>query len=448
MRAFSMPEPYRLLFPLGIAYALLAALLWPLHGAGWIAYPATLHWTLMIQGFLHSFVIGFLLTAMPAFLHGDKAKPWETAVAVMAMLTFGAAAVAGWTIAAQAAYLVTILLVVLAGVRRLPHRRGDPAEEFVLVALGFAFALAGATASIGIGAGWWEDRAPRFTLHLFTEGMMLSVVLGVGALLVPTFSGMTRPMAIPFLAKPGERRPRRALYALVIALLIAAMVFEGAGHAALGARIRLIPTVTMLLLVWKLFRVPQRRDLFSMSLWIAGWFVLAGVSIAALFPTRSILGFHFMFLGGFGFLILGIATRVIVSHGGYGLGSEGQILCWDTVAGIGLALVARVTADLLPSHANVFYGLSGLFWVAAWSAWGIRALPKLLTRQRPLSRPAGPEIQISPSSPSPGAASPSSDPTDRASGRTADRLEWHPGQSRSQRAPQSRIPLRPRDRAT
>ena len=35
-------EPYRPLFTLGILEAVAAALVWPLHAAGWIAYPAAL----------------------------------------------------------------------------------------------------------------------------------------------------------------------------------------------------------------------------------------------------------------------------------------------------------------------------------------------------------------------------------------------------------------------
>jgi uncharacterized protein involved in response to NO len=379
-----MPEPYRLLFPLGVLYALVGVALWPLHAAGWIPYPATLHWTLMIQGFLHSFVLGFLLTAMPAFLHGEKARPWETAIAVISMVAFGVSALAGWTVAAQAAYLVTILLLAQAGIRRFPRRRGDPAEEFLLVALGLAFACAGAVSAIGIGAGWWDDVAPRFTLHLFTKGMMLSIVLGVGSLLVPTFTGIREPLVIPFLAKPGERRPRRALYALMAALLVAAMVLEASGQTTWAARLRLVPAISMLLLVWKIFRAPGRRDLPAWSLWSAGWFVLLGILIAAMFPSRSILGFHFMFLGGFGLLVLGIATRVIVSHGGHGIAMEGRILRWDTVLAIGLALAARVAAELVPHAATVLYGLSGMFWLAGWVLWGVRAAPRLMRSRHPL----------------------------------------------------------------
>jgi uncharacterized protein involved in response to NO len=104
-------------------------------------------------------------------------------------------------------------------------------------------------------------------------------------------------------------------------------------------------------------------------------------------PSRSILGFHFMFLGGFGLLILGIATRVIVSHGGHGIAMEGRILRLDTVLAIGLALAARVSAELVPHAATFFYGLSGLFWMVGWAAWGVRAAPRMMRSRPPLVRP-------------------------------------------------------------
>jgi hypothetical protein len=154
------------------------------------------------------------MTAMPAFLHAEKTRAWELSVAVGAMVLFGVFAFAGLVVAAQVAYLVTLAVLVQAGVRRVPRRRGDPAEEFLFVVLGFAFAVVGAVMGIGVSAGWWEEPAPRFALHLFTKGMMLSIVLGLGGLLVPTFSAMREPLVIPGIARPGQRGPRsRALRA-------------------------------------------------------------------------------------------------------------------------------------------------------------------------------------------------------------------------------------------
>src|SRR5215470_15370218 len=59
------PDPYRVLFPLGLLFGLIGAGSWPVHLLGIGPYPAALHRALMVQGFEHGFVLGFLLTAMP-----------------------------------------------------------------------------------------------------------------------------------------------------------------------------------------------------------------------------------------------------------------------------------------------------------------------------------------------------------------------------------------------
>ena len=389
-------DPYRILFPLGVLYAILAALVWPLYAAGWIPYPATLHWTLMVQGFLHCFVLGFLMTALPAFLHADKVKPWELGTAVSAMVLFGAFAFAGVSVAAQVSYLVTLAVMVQAGVRRLPRRRGDPAEEFLFVALGFAFAVVGAAMSAGVGAGWWEEPTPRFALHLFTKGMMLSIVLGLGGLLVPTFSAMREPLVIPGVARPGERGPRRALYVPLALILIAAMAVEATGRPDLAAWFRVVPATVLGLLVWKLFRLPGRRDTLSWSIWSAGWFVLLGLWTASVVPARAILGYHIVFVGGFGLLILGIATRVVVSHGAHPVEQEGHVLRRGVVACVATALLARVGAEFAPASVNLHYALSGLFWIAGWTLWGAGTLPRIAKQgvRRTAPPGVGPRIEL------------------------------------------------------
>src|SRR5476649_520235 len=59
-------EPFRLFFPVGLMLGIVGVSLWLLYYAGIIAtYPATAHARLMIEGFMASFIIGFLGTAGP-----------------------------------------------------------------------------------------------------------------------------------------------------------------------------------------------------------------------------------------------------------------------------------------------------------------------------------------------------------------------------------------------
>src|ERR1043166_2451893 len=59
-------EPFRLFFPTGILIGIGGVALWPAYfGSLVITYPGTAHARLMIEGFMASFVIGFLGTAGP-----------------------------------------------------------------------------------------------------------------------------------------------------------------------------------------------------------------------------------------------------------------------------------------------------------------------------------------------------------------------------------------------
>jgi uncharacterized protein involved in response to NO len=374
----SVPAPYQLLFPLGVAYAIVAALVWPLHALGWIAYPAPLHWTLMVQGFLHCFILGFLLTALPSFLHADRVRPWEIAVVAAAMAAFGALAVGGALVAAQAAYLVTFAALAAIVIRRFPRRRGDPPEEFLLVALGLAFGFAGGGLRLAVEAGWIADPTPRFALHLIARGMVLALVLGIGGLLVPTFSAMREPLVIPGIARPGQRAPRRALYLPIAVAFVAAAVCDGIGRPTAASWLRAIAGSVLGLLVWKLFRRPGRRDLLSYSIWGSGWFILAGLWLGALLPAKTVLVFHLIYLGGFGMLTMGIATRVVVSHGGYPSAQERRVLRPTSIGALFLSVAARAAGEFAPVHGTAFYAAGGLLWIAAWAIWSARAFPCIL----------------------------------------------------------------------
>lgn len=379
-------DPYRFFFPLGVLFGLVGAALWPLHALGWIPYPAPLHWTLMIQGFEHCFILGFLLTAMPSFLHAERTRPAEVALAAAAMVGFLAFSLAARPAWAQAMYVSTILLVAVMGARRL-RRAEPPPEEFLLVAVGLALGLAGGLVSLGVAAGLFPEPSPRFGLHMISLGMVLSLVLGVGGLLVPTFSSMKEPLVIPGLARPHERTPRRALYSMIAVLLIAALLLEAVGRPRAGASIRALAGAVVLLWVWKIFQLPGVRDLLSYCLWTAGWMICVGLGASALFPTRALVAHHFIFIGGFGLLTLGIGTRVVIRHGRHPIAAEGRALTAGVVGSLGLALLARVCAELAPRAYLALLGASGLFWILAWVGWTCGAIGYIARIAKPAPQP-------------------------------------------------------------
>jgi uncharacterized protein involved in response to NO len=366
--------PYEILFPIGIVNVLAGAALWIANAFGLIPWPGPLHRMLMIEGFECAFIMGFLLTAMPAFTRGARCHPLELMLALTSAVLVDVCALAGLTAWAHGACLLGLVTVAVAGLRRIIGGREKPAEEFLFAALGLALGIAALVMLIGSEAGWWSEPQPRFGARLMSLGFVLSIVLGVGSLLVPTFSGMPRPLEIPGLAEPHQRGPRRALYVPLAILLVVAFALEAAGHDRLGSDLRAGIGVMMGLLVWKLWRLPSRASMPAYVLWSSGWLIMAGLVIAALGPAFALAGEHVVYIGGFGCVTLGVATRVATSHGGHPLALEPRVLDWPVVLGVAAALALRLAAEGDPLRAVPLLGASAAAWVLGWLIWGARVL--------------------------------------------------------------------------
>jgi uncharacterized protein involved in response to NO len=371
-------DPYRLFFPLGAAYGIVGAALWTLSALGMLPYPGELHRVLMIEGFEQCFVAGFLLTALPGLTHSDKAHPAEVGAVFGALVLMGAFALGGYMTGAHVAYAASIGMLGFVALRRLPRAQQPPPVEFMFVGLGLLLGLAGA-AMLALGsAGAPPALPPRFGDRLLSLGMMLSLVLGIGGLLVPTFTGMRDPLEIPFIARAHERPPRVAFYLLLLAALVGAFVLEAAEHPMAGAWVRALAGSTVLLFVWKLLRGPGRRDLPAFAMWGAGAFVLAGLWTLVFWPSHPMAGLHVTFIGGFGLLTLAIGTRVVIAHGRHGLPAEPRVLTPIVVASVLAALALRVLAEPLASAATALYGWAGAAWVVGWLAWSAGAIPRIV----------------------------------------------------------------------
>jgi len=371
--------PYRLLFPFGVLYALAGAVVWLLAAPGWIPYPGPLHRELMIEGFELSFITGFLLTAMIGFLHAPRATFGEVVAVAAGLAGFGVCAAMGAGLAAQVCALEALGVTVATLARRVPVRTANPPEEFVFVAFGLLCGLCGVVLLALSAAGVVSEPSPNFGVRLMSLGMVLSLVLGLGTLLVPPFAGIPRGLELPGLAAAHERRGRRPLYAALVLMLGAAFVADARWAFGVGAWLRALAGTPLLLLGWKVFSRQSHATLHAWSLRLAGVFVLAALWWAALVPTQMVAAFHVLFIGGFGLLTMAIATRVVVSHGRFALETERRVLLPEVVASLVIALVLRILAELVPAPVRApLVPASGAMWALAWLTWAWRAVPLML----------------------------------------------------------------------
>lgn len=369
------PDPYRFLFPLGVVFALWGVVVWPLAAAGLIPYPAPLHRALMLQGFEMCFVLGFLLTAMPGFTGGQRFRPFEVVIAAVAMASLFVGAAAGAFAWAAGSFAFAVLWIAVAVARRLLLRRGWPPEEFMFVGLGLGFGIVGGVWLTGIASGAWNQPAPDFAVRLVSLGMILSMVLGLGTLLVPAFAGQPTPLALPGIAGPHERHGRRELYLVLMAALVAAFVAEGLGHPGWGAWLRAGAGTVMLVLGWKIAGPGTRGDTYAVALRITGWLLLAGLWLAAVVPLQRMAGEHVIYIGGFGLLTVGIGTRVVVSHGKHPPQLDRRLVSAPLIALLVVAALLRAGAEFAIAWRMALFGAAGAAWVIAWAVWAWRAMP-------------------------------------------------------------------------
>ncbi|HEY6196765.1 MAG TPA: NnrS family protein, partial [Candidatus Eisenbacteria bacterium] len=352
-------EPYRVLFPIGVAAALAGLLPWIAFAASlapwWpgtllFAWPGPGHAALMVQGFELAFVCGFLLTAMPAFTHGPVCSRTELAVVSGAVAAFVVLRTLALP-AAPVAYLAALLALGFTLARRVRPEAAPPPEEFLLVATGMALGLAGAVVEVLAALGVLPATAERAGVRCVSLGMLPALVLGLGGLLVPTFARMRDPLAIAGIARAGDRRRRRAFTLSIAALLVAAVNLDFVGLTTAAGILRALAALASTQLAWKLWRLPGRRDRLSWAIWSAGWCVALGFAAAALAPIQRVEAWHVAFVGGYALLTLGIGTRVVVSHGGHPMADEARVLSWTACGALGLAALVRALGPTFdPGH--------------------------------------------------------------------------------------------------
>lgn len=368
-------EPFRIFFPIGAFLAVLGVSLWPLYYAGWITeYPSILHARLMVEGFMASFIIGFLGTAGPRITSAPHFTRFEVLVLLTLDLLAAGLHVGGSHRAGDfvfAACLVTFAVVLG---KRFWQRADSPPPNFALVALGLLNGLIGA-----LLLALYHDKfyaAPyRIGASLLEQGFVLLPILGVGPFLLARLLNISRTDDLPeSRALPPGWMPRAA-FALAIGLTIdATFVGEAldwptaAGWVRVGAA-----------MVYLMARMPWRGRSFLGNCMRAGLAaIVVGLAAGALGPQYRIGALHILFISGFSFIILTVSIRVVFGHSGNAHLFERR-LPFFVVAGalLFLAMISRYVADVASTARTVHLVSAALLWITAALIWMVKVLPKV-----------------------------------------------------------------------
>lgn len=203
-------EPFRIFFPTGFLLGTVGVSLWVLYYSGAATpYPNVTHARLMIEGFMASFIFGFLGTAGPRLTTAAPFSFTELATIFTLDLLAAGAHLGGAHRAGDILFLLCLLVFLRSLARRFQQRKDSPPPNFVLVALGLASGAIGA-ALVAFTEGALYSRMYQFGSALLNECFVLLTILGVAPFFIGKLLDLpssTPPESRAFRHNGDVRRP-------------------------------------------------------------------------------------------------------------------------------------------------------------------------------------------------------------------------------------------------
>ncbi|HEV2097144.1 MAG TPA: NnrS family protein [Chthoniobacterales bacterium] len=368
-------EPFRIFFPVGMLLAIAGVSLWIFYYGDILAsYPGTSHARLMIEGFMASFIIGFLGTAGPRITSTRHFSKLEL-LALLSLDLFAAGLHFGGSHRAGDALFSLCLMIFLFVIgKRFIRREDSPPPNFALVALGLLNGIIGAML-----VALFEDEvysaAYRGGALLLEQGFLLLPILGVAPFLLPRLLGIARTDDLPESRTLPRGWMSRAAFAAAIGLTIdGTFVIETFGSITLAAWLR-VAAIALYLST----RIPRRgRSFLGDCLRLGVVAVVLGIVAEAVWPQYRVGAVHIVFITGFSFVVLTVATRVVFGHSGNAhlFGKQLPFFIGVLVL-LMFAMLSRYVADLAPKARGVHLVAAASFWIVAALIWTGKVLPKV-----------------------------------------------------------------------
>lgn len=370
-------HPYRLFFPLGAIGGVLGVGQWIFWSLGFhVPNVSVVHTTLQAQGFLASFVIGFLFTAFPRFTGSPPVPRLSIAFTFGAMLVFFIAA-AGfrdlWI--AQAAFLCALAGLGSAMVRALALRTKPLIGPFALVGFGLAHAVAGPILILVSRFGEASTTLYSVGRQMVQLGFLLCAVMGVTGKLAPFLMGYGDIDPVDTPLDRLRRSPLAVVLHVAVGLLIATSFILEPFHPRFALFLRAAVVTAHLAVFARFARLPARTETYRVFFSISTWMVALGLWAEALWPVYRVAALHITFIGGFSLMIFSFGSLVVFSHSARAALIAGPMKPLRWIGGaVLLALVLRVSADLSANqYMALIHSASGT-WVLAAIGWLIYAM--------------------------------------------------------------------------
>lgn len=368
-------EPFRIFFPAGILIGIAGVALWPAYYAGFvITYPGTGHARLMIEGFMASFIIGFLGTAGPRITSTSPFSRREvvalfTLDLLAAGLHFGDAHRAG-----DVLFVICVTFFIFTIGRRFLRRQDSPPPNFVLVALGLLNGFFGAIL-IALSENAVYSITYRIGAALLEQGFVLLPILGVAPFLLPRLLNVAQSNDLPeSRTLPPGWIPQAAFAALLGLIIDGTFVVEAVGAVAVAGWVRFGAVM-----IYLIMRMPHRGRSFLGNCSRAGIAAVPiGLAVELLWPQYRVGALHILFISAFSFVALTVAIRVVFGHSGR-MDLLRKPLPFFMVAGalIFLTTLSRYVADVAPRARTIHLVAAATCWLLAALIWTVRVTPKV-----------------------------------------------------------------------
>jgi uncharacterized protein involved in response to NO len=368
-------EPYRLFFFSGAVWSIIGVSLWPLFYARQLGfYPNIVHSRLMIEAFGAAFVVGFLGTAGPRMATAPKLTPLELfwlfalhQASAVCHLRLHHALGDGFFIA----LLVSLLLSLV--IRVVKFRKEMPPPQMLLALTGLGCGIAGASMLL-LSSVVIDLQQLRLANLLLYQGLLLPPMLGIGSFVFPRMLG--GDFGDP--KTPAQSRSKLIRSVVAAILMVSSFGLEAFGQVMSGYGLRALVVAGYLLMEVRWRKSPgdaPRGSLTTGLFWALGLGLL-GLVLGPFRYEQHVSIEHLLYAGGFGLLILIVASRVLFGHSGDldGFFVRSKWVRFLVFLGI-LTATTRATPAWVPST-TVSHHL-----YAAWT-WGLLALLWLIWHSR------------------------------------------------------------------
>ncbi len=352
-------EPYRVFFPLGILSSIIGVSLWFLFTHRWISfYPLYAHSNIMFFAFLWSFVVGFLMTAIPKMTGTFPVKISEFSVSVFLVFLQLSFSLRNNIEVSFLIFIFQVLALMLFLIQRFVVYKKIPFEGFIF--LPFAFAQIFICFSL-----YYFKLIEVQTVYLLSgEAFLVNLILGLGSRLVPVISRIPNAL-MPNVIKKSETLWLTIFLAVVLNV---SYVYEAIyGTSILDCILKFTVISFLSYKSLALFKIPNQWGIGPVFIKIS-ILLLNLVMLLRIFNFQSKAINHIIYIGFFVLLTIMIASRVMLAHAGQFLDYELKSKKLFIIGS--LILISTICRLIFGANiASSFLGLTIIFFMISMILW-------------------------------------------------------------------------------